>query len=140
MSGIAPAIEHFQRHGTLSTDGARFQSGDPAFGYEGMMILLRGQKVDAPSEPPRITREAWEKRLAAQRELVQRALPQAEALALLHERPDLLVEFATSPGSWCKGRAETVSVSPRGSADDVHPRREPPVTMGALEHLFAPVR
>ena len=140
VSGIAPAIEHFQRHGTLSTDGARFQSGDPAFGYEGMMILLRGQKVDAPSEPPRITREAWEKRLAAQRELVQRALPQAEALALLHERPDLLVEFATSPGSWCKGRAETVSVSPRGSADDVHPRREPPVTMGALEHLFAPVR
>lgn len=140
VSGITPAIEHFQRHGTLTRDHARFQSGDPAFGYEGMMILLRGQKVDAPMRPPTVTRGAWEKRLAMQRELAQRALPQAEALALLRERPELLAEFATSPASWCTGRAETVSVSPRGRADDVHPGREAPVTMGALEPLLAPIR
>ncbi len=75
-----------------------------------------------------------------QRELVERALPQAEALALLRERPELLVEFATSPASWCKGRAETVAVSPRGRADDVHLPREAPVSMGELEPLLGPIR
>jgi tryptophan 7-halogenase len=140
VSGLAPAIEHFQRHGTLTKEGARFQSGDPAFGYEGMMIMLLGQKVDAPLRRPQVTREAWEKRLAMQRELAARALPQAEALALLRERPDLLVEFATSPASWCRGLAEVVSVSPRGRADDAHPRLETPATMGPLEPLFTPIR
>jgi hypothetical protein len=104
-----------------------------------MKILLRGQQLEAPLAPPAVSREAWEARLSKQREIVARALPQAEALALLRERPDLLVEFATSPASWCTGRAETVSISPHGRADDVHPRREPPVTMGDLEPLLAPI-
>ena len=34
------------------------------------------------------------------------------------------VEVATSPGPWVQGRAERVSVSPRGRADDVHPPQE----------------
>lgn len=140
IEGVAPAIEHFQRTGSLAKDDARFQSGDPAFGYEGMKILLRGQQVEAPAAPPAITREAWGARLSQQRELVARALPQAEALALLRQRPELLVEVATSPASWCTGRSETVSVSPQGRSDDVHPGREPPVTIGALEPLLAPVR
>lgn len=141
VSGVAPAIEHFQRTGALTPkDGARFQSGDPAFGYEGMKILLRGMQLDAPVAPPAISREAWEARLSKQREIVERALPQTEALARLRERPDLLVDFATSPASWCTGRAETVVVSPRGRADDVHPRREAPVAMGDLEPLLGPIR
>jgi len=140
ISGVAPAIEHYQRHGTLTKDGARFQTGDPAFGYEGVMIMLLGQKVTAPARKPQVTREAWEKRLAKQRELVARALPQAEALALLRERPELLVDFATSPASWCQGLAELVTMSPRGRADDAHPRLETPAWMGPLEPLFTPIR
>jgi tryptophan 7-halogenase len=140
ISGLAPAIEHYQRHGTLTKDGSRFQTGDPAFGYEGLMIMLLGQKVDAPVRRPQVPREAWEKRLAMQRELVTRALPQAEALALLRERPDLLVEFATSPTSWCQGIAEVVSMSPRGHADDAHPRIETPARMSPLEPLITPIR
>ena len=141
VSGLAPALEHFQRHGAWSRkDGTRFQSGDPAFGYEGMMILLLGQKVEAPSSRPSVTREAWEARVARQRELVARALPQSEALALLRARPELLVEVATSPGSWVQGRAERVSVSPRGRADDVHPIEEARAPIGTLEPLLAPIR
>ena len=140
ISGLAPAIEHYQRHGTLTKDGSRFQTGDPAFGYEGLMFMLLGQKVQAPVRQPQVTREAWQQRLAMQRELCARALPQAEALALLREHPELLVEFATSPGSWCTGRAELVSMSPRGRADDAHPRLETPAILGPMEALFTPIR
>jgi tryptophan halogenase len=140
ISGIAPAVEHFQRHGTLNGDGSRFQTGDPAFGHEGVMFMLLGQKVEAPLRQPRVTREAWEQRLSAQRALCARALPQAEGLALLRERPDLLSEFGSSPASWCQGRAELVSVSPRGRADDAHPRLETPASLGPLEPLITPIR
>jgi tryptophan halogenase len=140
ISGLAPAIEHYRRHGTLTSDGSRFQTGDPAFGYEGMMIMLLGQKVDAPARTPQVSREAWSARLAKQRELVARALPQAEALALLRQRPELLVEFAHSPASWVQGRAELVTMSPRGRADDAHPRLETPAWMSSMEPLFTPIR
>ncbi len=140
VSGLAPAIEHYRRHGTLTSDGSRFQTGDPAFGYEGMMIMLLGQKVDAPVRIPQVSREAWSARLAKQRELVARALPQAEALALLRERPELLVDFAHAPASWVQGRAELVTISPRGRADDAHPRLETPAWMSSMEPLFTPIR
>ncbi len=139
VGALAPAVEHYRRHGTLTADGSRFQTGDPAFGYEGLMIMLMGQKVEAPLRQPPVTREAWNQRLARQRELCARALPQAEALALLREHPELLVEFATSPGSWCTGRGELVSVSPRGRVDDAHPRLETP-RQGPMEALFTPIR
>ena len=75
VSGLAPALDHFQRHGAWSRkDGARFQSGDPAFGYEGMMIMLLGQKVDAPRRQPSVTREAWETRPTAPTLATARAL------------------------------------------------------------------
>ncbi len=139
VSGVAEPIERFRREGSwLDGRGARYQFGDPSFGYEGVLIMLHGQQVDGPLAEPFVTRAAWERRIAGQRALVDRALPQAEALALLRARPDLLVEFAAAERSWCRGRAEAIAVTP-GSGAPVAPRVER-VAAGPWEDLVAPVR
>lgn len=139
VSGAQDAIDHFRKHGPWTkTNGPHFQSGDPAFGYSGVMILLLGQKVEGPVTTA-VKREHWEARLAAQRRLVARALPQADCLALLRERPDLLLEFATSPASWCQGDAEAVATSPLG-ANGVHPRHAKPAFETPHEPLIEPIR
>lgn len=115
-------IERFRRGPWPGADELDVLVGDPAFGYTGLVVMLLGQKVVAPSVAPRVPREAWAKRLAAQRAAVARALPQAEALAVLRARPDLLEAFAHAPGSWCRSGAEVVSVSQAGSVRMPHDR------------------
>jgi tryptophan halogenase len=114
VSGVAPAVARFRQRGPWREgEPLDVLVGDPAFGASGLAILLLGQNVEAPRAPSRFSSEAWRRRLAEQRAIVDRALPQAEALELLRGRPDLLAEFATAPRSWCATEEEVVSVSPR---------------------------
>jgi len=123
LGDIAPAIERFQAHGPWESPAdVDVLVGDPAFGYSGLLILLLGQKVDAPVAPSRISPEAWAERVAAQRAVVDRALPQAEALAILRARPDLLRAFVDDPASWCATDVEVVSVSAAGDTTMPHGR------------------
>jgi tryptophan halogenase len=112
VSGIEGTIARFQERGpwqrASEVDGL---VGDPAFGASGLLMMLLGQKVDAPVAPSAITPEAWAARVAAQRAVVARACPQAEALQLLRERPELLREFVGAPSSWCSTDVEVVNVS-----------------------------
>lgn len=116
-SGIATQLERFRTHGPwLADDGRAHEVGDAVFGYRGLMMLLLGQKVPAPMPAPRTSREAWATRVEQQRALVARALPQREALELLHDRPELVRAFGSAPASWCHGDAERVGLPPRTRA------------------------
>ena len=125
VSGLAPSVTRFRERGPWKS-AAEVDTlvGDPAFGYSGLLMMLLGQKVDAPIAPSRFSREAWAKRRAAEEALVERALPQAEALEILRARPDLLRDFVSSPSSWCATDAEVVQVSAAtGEARMPHLRR-----------------
>jgi tryptophan halogenase len=136
VTGVQAAIDHYRAHGPWSErDGAHFQWGDPAFGYQGMMILLLGQQAPGPRPTSTFSREVWRARVARQRELAARALPQAEALAILRERPELLEEFVRSPASWCGGGAESVAVRP-GDGPGVAPKHRTPPRFSAWDDLL----
>lgn len=141
VTGVEDVIQRFQREGPwLAADGKYFEVGDPAFGFSGLMVLLLGQKVDAPVRPrASVTREEWEERVAKQRRLVARALPHRDALQALVDDPVMLDRFTSSPSSWCCGDAERVHVLPRGSRA-VHPQGGMPSTGDADEHLLRSVR
>jgi tryptophan halogenase len=101
-SGMAALIAHFQEHGPWrSADEIGSLVDDPTFGENAILTLLLGQKVDAPRVPSRYSSAGWAARMGDQRAIVARAYSQADALALLQRRPDLLQEYAGSPSSWC---------------------------------------
>ena len=101
-SGMAAVIAHFQEHGPWR-DAEEIGSlvDDPTFGENTLLTFLLGQKVDAPPVPSRYSAAAWAARMGDQRAIVARAYSQADALALLRNRPDLLEEYVRSPSSWC---------------------------------------
>jgi tryptophan halogenase len=113
VSGVEPTLAHFRERGAWrGPEEVDILVGDPAFGYSGLLTLLLGQKVDSPRAPSRIAPEAWAKRVAAQRDLVARALPQAEALAALRERPELYRAMLRAP-SWCADAREIEGLLPK---------------------------
>jgi hypothetical protein len=80
---------------------------DPTFGCgECLLILLLGQKVEAPAVRSRLSSTAWAARVAEQRAVVDRACSQAEALELLRERPEMLYDFVHSSSSWCSSDSD----------------------------------
>jgi tryptophan halogenase len=85
----------------IDLDGER-QHGDPAFGKSGLTLLLLGQQAIAPS-PPSVLRADWDARVARDRQIVERALPQREALATLDPR--------SLDSGWVRGSAERVVIS-----------------------------
>jgi tryptophan halogenase len=112
VSGLSPAIARFQEKGAWQhPEDAGVLVGDPAFGGSGLLILLLGQQVEAPAVPSRFSPAEWARRVAAQRAIVARACSQAEALAIVRARPELLREMVGSPASWCSTAAEVVSIS-----------------------------
>jgi tryptophan halogenase len=111
ISGVAEVVARYQREGPRTDPSADFLAGDPAFGNSGLAILLLGQGVLAPLPAPKLSAEAWRRRVEELERTVARALPQREALDLLRERPELLREFAEGPSSWCRTAEEVVSVS-----------------------------
>lgn len=111
-SGFQHLLERFEREGPwLMHQGQRFEVGDPAFGYSGLMMLLLGQHVPCPEPRVRISREGWDEQLTKCRGLAKRALPQSAALQVLRDNPDMLTRFACGPGSWCTGEAERFSIT-----------------------------
>jgi tryptophan halogenase len=138
VSGIQPLLDRFREVGPWHQEAnLHYATGDPAFTFEGLMIMLLGQQ--APCPPPTrtsLSRATWDARVAASRALVGRAYGQAEALELLRQRPELLQEVVTSPSSWLNRGGELLtSVSPAtGIAHpQPHPRKE---TRGPYDHLL----
>jgi tryptophan 7-halogenase len=112
VSGFQHLLERFQREGPwLRHQGQRFEVGDPAFGYSGLMMMLLGQKVPSPLPRVKLSREEWFARDAQYRGIVKRALTQNEALPTLRENPELLRRFSQGPGSWCIDDEERFSIS-----------------------------
>jgi hypothetical protein len=103
------------------------------------MTMLLGQQVPCPRPAvTSLTKAAWDARVTECRALVERAFTQAEALALLRRRPDLLEELVTSERSWvnCGGERITGVDPVRGL---LHPRREGRSERGPYAHLLGEV-
>jgi len=102
VSGIEPLLDRFRRSGPWDEDEVSLhETVDPTFGNHGLMIMLLGQSVACP-QPIRtaLSRAEWDARVAEDAALVGRALDQAQALALLRRRPELLQEIVAFKGSW----------------------------------------
>ena len=140
-SGLAAVIERFHRDGPwVASDGERFQTGDPAFGFSGAMLLLLGQHVGGPIQARgNVTRPEWDERVAKLRALADRALPQREALAILGRDPALLSDFASAPSSWCGGDTDRVDLAGQDGRM-VHPRSGGAPFTDALEPLLRSIR
>src|SRR5262249_4452892 len=104
ISGVEERIELFRERAPLSDRPSLaysvfapdFFSGDHAFD-----TILLGQKLLARLGRPRCSPEAWQRRAALRRKVVESALPQTAALPLLRDdRPELLRRFVDTPASW----------------------------------------
>jgi tryptophan 7-halogenase len=136
VSGLQALLDRFRTVGPWDEEAnRRHATGDPSFSFEGIMILLLGQQVPTP-RPTRTTLSTaeWQARVAEAKALVDRALPQAEALSLLRERPELLQDVVTSPDSWINLGGEVISgVSSRTGM--VRPQSDRP-KRGPYNRLF----
>jgi len=145
VSGMQPLLERFRSVGPWSAEAnVAYATGDPAFSFEGLMIMLLGQRAPCP-QPSRLflPKARWDARVAQSRELVARAFGQAEALELLRRRPDMLREVVSSRRSWINLGGELItSVSP--ATGIVHPKGDAPKgARGPYDHLLeavAPLR
>jgi tryptophan 7-halogenase len=96
VSAHGELLEVFAERGPLSYDPlarAAFDYPDPLWGPEGIDLLLLGQGVEGRLPRPPLGRRRWEEKLRLSRAVAARALPQARALPLLHQRPELLAGF-----------------------------------------------
>jgi tryptophan 7-halogenase len=125
VSGMQPLLERYSTLGPWADDAnLRYAVGDPAFSFEGLMLMLLGQHAPCPP----LTRTAlpkaqWNERVAKARALVAHAFTQAQALDLLRRRPQLLQDVATAGNSWINLGAELIDVSP--GTGIVHPKSDP---------------
>lgn len=145
VSGLEAMLERFRSEGPgIEGDGLPYYSiPDPVFNYLGVVTMLLGQQF--PCAPPTrtlLSKAQWDARVAASRALVARCLPQAEALALLRRRPEMLehlvgprskawivprtihAEYLKVPGFWVRRdaaapAAPAESPSPATGADTV---------------------
>lgn len=115
VSGIEGVLERFKVAGAEESSSLPyFDTGDPAFGFSGMMMILLGQHAPgAKSAATKVTSGAWNTRVLEWESLAKRALSHADALAVLDERPDFLREFMESNASWCHAQSERVAIDPR---------------------------
>ena len=101
VSGMQSLIEHHQQRGPWGDGAAGYaRSNDPTFGSPGMLIMMLGQHVPCPPPLPSMAADEWRARVAENRALAARAYSQADALALLRQRPELLEEIVNFRGSW----------------------------------------
>jgi tryptophan halogenase len=92
VSGMAERIERFRREGPWPMEGGG--------AFNGVPTLLLGQEVPGGEPRSSIDPDRWRARVADDRRLIQHALPQSEALAILAAHPKLLRELVDSPRSW----------------------------------------
>jgi tryptophan 7-halogenase len=101
VSGVQSLIEHHQRRGPWGDGAAAYALGnDPTFGSPGMLVMMLGQQVPCPPPVRTLAPAEWQARVAQNRAVAARAYSQADALALLRQRPDLLEEIVNFRGSW----------------------------------------
>ena len=131
VSGLEAQIARFRREGPWDQ---RDETGDAVFGYGGLMMMLLGQRVDGPKLVPSITSAAWEARVASQRAMVARALPQRDALEALTADSSMLQALTRVRSSWCRADTERIHLpsitrefvnTPRGDAAGGGRRRAP---------------
>lgn len=136
VSGLQGFLEDFAERGPWrERSGLAYPHRDPAFSYEGLMILLLGQKVACPAPAVAIDRESWQAQTRARRDLAELALPQAQALALLQRRPEMLAQLMTEPGSWLSSGEELLLVRPE-LGESVHPQARPTLPPGPYADLL----
>jgi tryptophan 7-halogenase len=116
VSGMADLLERFGAEGPWLQDGAaRFATGDPAFGYSGLMMMLLGQAAPGSARARTSTdRATWDASLARDRAVVARALPHREALAALHADPAMLVQLVQAGSSWMHAEGREPAALARG--------------------------
>ena len=138
VSGMRALLDRFAAVGPWDEDNdLHYATGDPAFSFEGLMIMLLGQ--NAPCPPPTktsLSKAQWQTRVAESKALVARALPQADALELVRRRPELMQELLTSSTSWINRGGELIAgVNP--ATGMVHPQGNNPLAArGPYDHLF----
>ncbi|NUR93356.1 MAG: tryptophan 7-halogenase, partial [Nonomuraea sp.] len=108
VSGIQPLLD-------LYAAGAPVRLRDPVlrdfaeqsmhtiFGIGGFDTILLGQHVPAALLPRDTAMEEWHQRRAAAEAVVERALPQAEALAVMRAHPELHESVLRDKDSWAWG-------------------------------------
>jgi tryptophan halogenase len=105
VSGIQEALDIFRTCGPLSLLPRAIRAslteaaGIFFYGLAGLDCILLGQKVPCPAlerEPSKL----WRARRQLALEFARRALPQAEALRAVRERPELLRQLVDHPSSW----------------------------------------
>ena len=99
-SGAQWIVEYYQEAAPLTYKNVPEALARPTFNSFGFDVLLSGQQVPARWLPPRRTRDVHDRQLVEQQRIVEQALPQAQALTLLGEYPELLESYATLADSW----------------------------------------
>ncbi len=136
VSGLQGFLDDFAARGPWrERQGLAYAHSDPAFSYEGLMLLLLGQKVASPVPAVAVGREAWQALTRARRDLAGLAMPQAEALALLQRSPAMLRQLMTEPGSWVSSGEELLQVRPE-LGQSVHPKARPTLPSGPFADLL----
>lgn len=138
VSGMADFLDRYRSQGPWDEDGQlHYATGDPAFSYEGLMIMLLGQKAPCPApKHARISPVQWEVRRSSMQGLVTRARPQAEALAILRQHRELLEEAVNSPRSWMQRGGELL-LPITAATGMMHPQASAPLSeRGPYDHLF----
>jgi tryptophan halogenase len=105
VSGIQAALDLFQSVGPLALlpRAIRTQVNEVCdvffYGLHGLDTILLGQKVPYPKlerEPP----ARWRARRDAALDIAKRAIPQAQALEALRQRPQWMDELVGHPSGW----------------------------------------
>lgn len=136
VSGLEEYLKDFSTLGPWrERQGLVYPHRDPAFSYEGLMILLLGQQVAYPRPTQVRPCAEWRALTQARRDLASRALPQAEALAVLRQEPGLLRRLLTEPGSWVTSGEELLRVRPE-LGETVHPQARPKLPAGPYAELL----
>lgn len=113
VAPLEPLLETFRRDGVSLASASEAMPSDPAFGPNGLLTMVLGLDAIAHRPKTNVPRDAWDSRVALQRDFAARCLPHREALELLRARPDLL-QALHQPGSWCRDGHEFVRVGNDG--------------------------
>lgn len=104
ISGAADMLQLFEQRGPLSLQHRRFlrtiaSDSVPFYGFAGFDCVLLGQGLRGAAQSAMADPSWWERRSRA-RAIVDRGLPQAEALRLVSESPELLRRITDDPEGW----------------------------------------
>ena len=97
ISAHEELVRAFQERGPLSADQNLvdlFDYPDPLWGPEGIDTILAGQKLTCHLPNPTLSQTVWRRYVDQCQYLLNDALPQDKALALIQQRPELLARLA----------------------------------------------